>query len=487
MIKQLFVIYESAKIPARADPNYNTSEFHAKNRIIRHLALMRWPNGRPCHLANQWLYQKSINTKAKDSSRALASELTHLIRYCYVKNIPICKFNDKNFEDFTRTLTNESTATKTGIKIKRNNNRTRKIQHTTLNFLHWLSNNICNLTDFPLVGEENSGANIIIKTKANPKTGTLYLDHPDLVTTVDEEDDKAPIDEHTIQKLQDEIFRRHDWEELPPGSTLKHKHDPELYIATNLYIYQRRMFIIRMMKLMGMRPEELYDLDLKHNSKVSENKEIVAPTKKRGAPPPKRHFKVNAPSARQFDAYLDARKSYLEFLESRGMRCVQPDKILIGAYGSRIKKESITKEFDRICEGAGLTSIRVCLSMFRHRFVTREINIRLELRFAKYPELKNGWTAGLRDEVCREVMALTGHARPESLHHYFHSEYTAITSDASYSSMLELKDEIDSSNEAIVTLEHKAKIAKIDCSVEIAALKSTVARLQSLLSKLGVA
>ncbi|KMU97118.1 hypothetical protein AC138_04645 [Pseudomonas putida] len=247
------------------------------------------------------------------------------------------------------------------------------------------------------------------------------------------------------------------------------------------------MFIIRMMKLMGMRPEELYDLDLKDNLHVLEKKEILVPTKKRGIPAPIRHFKVNAPSARQFDAYLDARKSYIDFLHSRGIKCVHPEKILIGAYGSRIKKESITKEFDRICEDAGLTSIRVCLSMFRHRFVTREVRIRLELRFAKHPELKNGWTAGLRDEVCREVIELTGHADPASLHHYFHSEYTAVTSDATYSSMLKLKDEIDAANETITALEHKAKIGKIDCSVEITSLKSTVASLQSLLSRLGAA
>lgn len=487
MTKQLYLIYESEIIPDAAQPNHKTGEFSAKYRKIINLALMRWPNSRPCHLANQWLFHMSTKTNAKDSCKTVASELSHLIRYCYVKNISINDFNDIHFNKLTEDLSNEVTPTPTGARPKRNRNRIRQIQHTTLNFLYWISENMSGLNDFPIVGPRNSGANIIIELKINPHNGRQYLDHPDLVPTEDEVYDKVPIDEHTIQKLQDEIFRRHDWEELPPGATLKYKHNPDLYVATNLYIYERRMFIIRMMKLTGMRPEELYDLDLKDNLHVLEKKEILVPTKKRGIPAPKRHFKVNAPSARQFDAYLDARKSYIDFLHSRGIKCVHPEKILIGAYGSRIKKESITKEFDRICEDAGLTSIRVCLSMFRHRFVTREVRIRLELRFAKHPELKNGWTAGLRDEVCREVIELTGHADPASLHHYFHSEYTAVTSDATYSSMLKLKDEIDAANETITALEHKAKIGKIDCSVEITSLKSTVASLQSLLSRLGAA
>ncbi|KAE9642563.1 site-specific integrase [Pseudomonas sp. PB103] len=482
MGKQLYTEYDSVSVPDKAMPVRKTGAFIGKPRIIRNFVLIRWPNGRPCNLANLWMDEICASTGARDSARVDAALITHFVRFCSVKNIQFSNFNETNFQDFTKQLVEETKSTLRGIEPARNNNRTRLIQHTMLNFLHWLTENYPNLSKTPLIGLKNSGANITISYETNPKTKRCYMVHPLLVAPVPYNDDKVAIDEHIIQKIQDEIFRKRDWEDLPASSRLKSISDLELYDATSVYLYERRMFTLRMMKLTGLRPEELFDLDLELNQNISNTLEIVIPTKKRGTPAPLRRFKINAADARRFAIYVEARKAYIDFLADRNILFDQPNNIFLGENGSRLKKESITKEFDRLCLGAGLSGTRVCLSMFRHRFVTRQINIRLEERFAQTPALKKGWTPALRDDVCAEVAQLTGHSDPASLHHYFHAEYKALTSSSTYSSMLEAQDELDSVKDTLTALEHRSKLQKIDMSVEIRSVKALVEKLEMRLS-----
>ena len=483
MNKKLYTSYPQARLPDKALPIYKTGGFQGKSRVITNLVLFRWPNGRPCHLVNLWMTHKCLGTAARDSSKTLAGLITHLVSYCYKKHTSFFDFDEDDFIALKKLLVEETIPTATGFRYKRNNNRTGQIQHTTLAFLYWVTSNHPELCTNPIVGLDNIGANITITLKTNYKSGEQYLDHPEIVSAVPYNDDKAPITESTIQILQDEIFRKYDWEELPATSRLKSIKDPELYRASNLYLYERRMFSIRMMKLMGMRPEELYDLDLDLNQNVKVSREIVAFTKKRGTPPPVRRFKIDASAARQFQNYLDARQRYIEFIESRNITVLQPSNIFLGYNGGTLKKESLTKELDRLCEGTKLSGIRVCYSMFRHRFITREINIRLEARFAKTPELKNGWTVGLRDEICREVIVLTGHADPSSLYHYFHSEYNGTTSDSSYSKTLQAGQELESACEELVSLHHQSKLRNLDFSQEVAALQRQINALQELIQK----
>lgn len=482
MGKQLYSAYESVSVPDKAMPIQKTGKFVGKPRAIENYILTRWPNGRPCNLVNFWITAICASTGAKDSAQVMAALITHVIRYCFAKRVHFKDFGESHFDDFTELLVEETVSTVRGVTPKRNNNRTRLIQHATLNFFYWISTKYPSISHRPLVGTEHSGANIIISFEINPKTKRSYMDHPSLVAPVPYNDDKVAIDEHAIQKIQDEIFRKREWEDLPASSKLKSVSDLGLYDATSAYLYERRMFTIRMMKLTGLRPEELFDLNLQLNQNISNTLEIVIPTKKRGTPAPLRRFKINAASARQFMAYVEARQAYIDFLKSRGIYCVQPTRIFVGENGCRFKKESLTKEFDRLCQGAGLSGIRVCLSMFRHRFVTRQINIRLEAKFKKNPEFRERWTPALRDDICGEVARLTGHADPASLFHYFHAEFKALTSSSTYSAMLEAQDELDSAKDTLTALEHKSKLQKIDLSIEIRNLKALVEKLEMRLS-----
>ena len=487
MGKQLYTIYEKARLPGKAIPIYKTNKdnFIGKTKVINNLVLVRWPNGRPCHLINMWLTHICATTNATVTAKTYAAQISSFVRYCYRNQVSITEFTEHNFVAMKEFLVQETIVTPTGVRLARNNNQTIQIQKRTLDFLHWITDNHPEVSIFKLVGVKDTGANITVEVIFSKWNGRSYLYHPEIVSPVPYNDDKVPIDEETIQKLQNEIIRKHDVEHLPARSKLKSIKDIDLFTATNIYLYERRMCLIRTMKLMGLRPEELHELPLELNNNITRTKQITAPTRKRGDPSLVRRFKIDFPSARRFNQYLEARQEYIDFLQSKGIYCLQPNNFFIGENGKALKKSSITKEFDRLCEGAGLTSSRVCLSMFRHRFVTREINIRLEARFAKNPHLKNGWTPELRDSVCLEVAELTGHADPDSLYNYFYAEYKAITSVSSYSEKLRIRDELESSKEDLVDLEHQSKLRQINMTSELQSIRAHINELHSRLFGLG--
>jgi hypothetical protein len=136
---------------------------------------------------------KCLGTAARDSSKTLAGLITHLVSYCYKKHTSFFDFDEDDFIALKKLLVEETIPTATGFRYKRNNNRTGQIQHTTLAFLYWVTSNHPELCTNPIVGLDNSGANITITPKTNYKSGEQYLDHPEIVSAVPYNDDKLQL------------------------------------------------------------------------------------------------------------------------------------------------------------------------------------------------------------------------------------------------------------------------------------------------------
>lgn len=478
MTKKLYTSYDDAAIPGTPIPAFNSADFKSKSRKIKNLVLARWPNGRPCHLVNMWLLQLCMETNAKDTLKTYAAQITWLIRYCFTHKISFSDFSETHFADFKEVLVSEMKATKTGVAPARNNNQTAQIQHRTLELFYWLTTRHPELLTRKIVGAPNEGANITVEISTNPYSGTAILKHPEIVSSAPYNNDKSAIDEDAIQKIQDEISRKSDIANLPPRSTLKLKNNEQLFRSSTKYIYDRRMFLVRMAKLLGMRPEELYDLPLDKNQNTSKTLYIELPTKKRRVfPPPVRRVPIDPPDARRFQHYLDERQAYIDFLQFQNIYCADPTKVFIGENGVCLKKESLTKEFQRLCQGAGLESERTCLSMFRHRFVTRHICIKLLDRFERDRTLMNGSPRALKESVCLEVTEMLGHADPASIFHYYDSEYKALTTDSEYNIRRRQYQEFEAFKEDLTDLEHQSKLQKKDLSEKISAVRNLIADL----------
>lgn len=459
---QLYVLFKNVKLPDHAMPIAGTKDYRIIRRNYESFAVLRWPDGRPCHLATLWMQSKLQRSGGRDTPNTYSAQITPLIRYCYSKKISFHEMNDELFYEFTQQLKWEKRLGKFGTESKRINNTSIQIQSRALDLMEWITRSFPHSLGKGLVGE-TSHSRIIVEWRLNRYTGKRYMWHRHLMESVSEKFDKAPIPENFISSIQNEIFRKHDIANLPTSSKRKLKLSPDLFMAQNTYLYERRMFSIRLMKLMGLRPEELVDIPLDLNQSVLSRKSIAVPTKKRGKPAPIRYFTVTLRAALDFNRYLKARLTFLQqlkdFESARPLRkhpnlLTLNDALLLGIDGQPLQKQSLTKEFDRICIDAGLGAVRTCLSMFRHRFITREIHYLLDVAFAKDAKFKTHWTEALRDSICAQVLPKTGQAKEKSLWHYFHYEYDLMTQTIGYTKSIENRDRLESAQESLLNLKH---------------------------------
>lgn len=457
---QLYALYRNVKLPDHASPIANSTNHRVVRRSYESFSLLRWPDGRLCLLATHWMQSKLQRCGGRDTPNTYSAQITPLIRFCYSKGLSFHEMTDELFYEFTNQLKWEKRLGKNGIESKRTNNSSIQVQSRALDLIEWISQSFPDSIGKGLIGE-TSHYKIIIEWRVNRYTGKRYAWHRHMIESGSDKFDKAPMPEDFIDSIRNEIFKKHDIENLPNSSKLKLKHHSDLYHAQNTYIYERRMFTIRLMKLMGLRPEELIDIPLDLNQDVLSRKHIAAPTKKRGRPAPIRNFPITLRAALDFNRYLKARSTFLHQLSD--IRAAKPSQdhfalpehcnaLLLSIDGTPLQKQSLTKEFDRICTDAGLGTVRTCLSMFRHRFITREIHYLLDVAFAKDAKLKIHWTEALRDSICAEVMPKTGQANERSLWHYFHYEYELMTQTTGYVKSVENRDRLEAAQESLLNL-----------------------------------
>lgn len=456
MKTELYSEYKVAALPLSAVLK-GDHKYAGYSQTVENLILMRWPDGRPCHLVNQWLLEKALHTAAKDTTKVYASQLTHTIRYCHDCKINFHDFTDEHFHKFSEKLESVKKSNSPYSTEYIGGNHVRAIQQRTLHLLFWIAAKYPFLSRRPLIGTDES-CQVLIEYRVNPHTGQRELYHRYLKPREPDKDDKGVITEVMIEKLLNAIFIAHDVENLPKKSRTKFVADAELFVATNDYLYQRRLFVIRTMKLTGLRPEELIEIPLKLNTEVQAKRYICLPTKKQGYPTPIRKFNINAKAGIDFQRYLDSRESYLAFLSARKIISFTPSSILLTERGTPIQKESITKEFSRLCQSAAFGNVRCCLSMFRHRFITREIHGLLLERFAENKEFKIQYSDALREDVCNIVKLKTGHRRASSLYTYFHEEYRLLTKDLERESYLNTLNELSDNQDRVYELKHLARL-----------------------------
>lgn len=477
MRNQLYFRLDTVSLPASATP-IGSGRYRVRSKKYNNLILVSWPNGRPCHLANHWLLTISSKTNALETPRVYASQISHLLRYCSTHRTKLWDLTDDLFFDFTKGLQHQRKLVKGFQEPKRGHTHIRAVQLRCLNFLLWISDTFPFLTPQRLIGTSDCTPKITINFKTNPYNGRLEIDHPDLVSPAPPLDDKGVITEKAIQSIQDAIFRSHNISDLPTQALTMLKHDRALFEMRNTYIYERRIFMIRIMKLTGLRPEELIDIPLSLNLDVQSKLYIAIPTKKQGYPAPIRKFHISSRAALNFDRYLSHRNIFLDKLLEAGIIGSKPEAILLTTSGAPFKKPSMTKDFDRLCLAAGLGDVRSCLSMFRHRFITREIHILLIERFEKNPHFKIAWTAALRDDVCFIVAQKTGHKHPESLHVYFHEEHRLLTNNPDEARTRNNVEMLDEAQEALIDLKFNSQLKPSESiSNDIDQIQSNIDRL----------
>ena len=435
-MSQLYRVYDNVLIPYMVDLSAKRNR-QLKTRLYETYCLMFWPNGKPCTPVNAWLASIASTTTGRESTKTAASEISPLVRYCYATAESFDLFSDSDLYKLKKILLDEKKLIKGVLGKAREINQVRSILQCSLKFLMWYEGNIRPRTLPSMVGA-GRGAQLTVTQKFNPRNNSYYFSHTEIPALSAPSNDKQPLPASHISCIQDEIFKC----SVSPDNkqTSKSPLNYRIYReARTAYLYNRRMFMVWLMEFCGLRPEEMQEMPLEANRRPFKTSVIVLPTKKtRQLPTPVRKLPINSDDAAELSSYLNARDEFVRLLINYSKLKADPGMMFLSELGTSISKQSLARDFKRISEYAGLTNVRVCLSMFRHLFITRqmiyyiqsEIDQAIKTSSKKptadelYLSLRNNDAFVLK--ICRKIIPLTGHRSPSSVITYFHDAMNTL-------------------------------------------------------------
>lgn len=188
---------------------YSEKKSKLESIKIPNFPFIEYPNGLPCFEANLYLLKllkEGHSTFNKGSISKYASNLSHLVNYCYYnKIIKFSELSDNQFTDLIKSLTTEIDPI-TNLRV-RQNNQVRTIGNQCIDLLFFIQNlyNISNL-----IGTTSSyKIRVIYKSKANLKStrqttrNGYYIHHS--FPQQNNIKTKFPVSFHAIKKLREYI------------------------------------------------------------------------------------------------------------------------------------------------------------------------------------------------------------------------------------------------------------------------------------------
>lgn len=410
---QLFTYHDLSSLSIRniypdgSDPLLHLSAF----------PFTHWPNDAPCELVNAYLLDQSYRTTG-DTLKTYASQLTHLVRYCGTNDIPFESLEDRDIRELSNLLLREK-AHGSPNKYSRNNNTVRDILARCLLFLVWLQDNNLQKSGQVLIGQRKISPQIAISMNTRSahrnyeSVGVYHSAMPPNVSRAP----KRPISRHVIENLEQMIESISDLESQSKFTSRRYVHDVELYEHELMYIRARRRFMIWLLKRTGLRPAEMVEMLASDHDNVLFDLRLIIPTKKRRrSKAPTRTFPVTLKDASTVKRYLTCRNLFVESLGKTNTDV--PDVFFLSKSGSALKKTSLEKDFSRIANRCGYQNTEVCLSMFRHRFITLEVIVHFKEFMTGSGKSRQIMTDSDYRSILKRIAAKTGHGSEESLWHY---------------------------------------------------------------------
>ena len=408
MNRKLFTTYDSVLLPSYIRISNVGGDLNVQTSELAKLALTIWPDGRPCTIVNYWLTDQALNLTG-DSITTYASQLTHLIKFChnYAKNFH--ELHDQDIFDFVREMKKPKTLAGK-IKIS-SNNQIRQILKLTLRFLMWFQNSKIYFGKTVLIGTVDINAQITITWKHSSYTQARYIHHMAMPSRNSPIREKSPISNEVITSLENCISI---------DSTILNGREapPRLKNYITDYLYERRTFCLWIFKRSGLRPAELTEIPVDENRDHLAAGAIFIPTKKtRNSKIILRTFYLSMSEGSRVARYLRARSDFLANIRKHGGIVSEPNMFLLTNKGQQLNRLALTKEFQRLVTRAGYINQKVCMSMFRHPFITKEIQLYLK-EFSRTQDKYDFSDEVLFQSILKRIATKTGHKSIRSLWSY---------------------------------------------------------------------
>lgn len=411
--RQLYRVLESIDVPEIVRTGFGSQ---TKARMYRRVPLVHWPDGTPCISLNAYLLEQKILTTG-DSVVTYAAELSQLVRFCGSNGIGFDCLDDSALWRWSVELQSEMSKHHPTERA-RNRNTVRRIIEHALRFLLWHQNTFGVPGETPLIGEARVSPRIKIALKTNPHSGRTYAFHPCLPAS-DSREPKSALSREMIEAIETTVEDLSQIEKMHWAAKRRYSRNPELLAAVTEYLRERRRFTLFMFKRTGMRPDELVHTSLEQNENILANLALTLPTRKtRQRDEPTRRFGVTLKDALRWLRYVTVRKGFVDALKHHNPSYRASQSLLLTQNGQPLKRGSLLREFSRLAKRAGFQNVQVCLSMFRHRFITYEVVVHLREFMVTSGKDRHSMTAFDYRCILRRVIAKTGHRSIDSLWHY---------------------------------------------------------------------
>lgn len=363
-----------------------------------------WPDGRWCFPAT--LYMAHLVRRARSrrnhggTLHTYATQLSHLLRFCYRNRTDMADLSDNQFTLFVRGLSAPSGSIRT-----RNPNSVRAICHVSLNFLQFVGD---------LYGIPNfiSPQGVIRAEQVERKMRLRDGRHH-----------SVSVWEHHAIPLPEPFKTR-----LPIAANLiSALRKAAVQISPTSFIRKRRLTLLLLLEITGGRRAEIAELSVRS---VREAAEMAKPMlelvtlKGRGA---NRERKRLIPVARHD---IDQVLQYIQFYRDplvkqlHGSALGDGHVIVSESTGRGLQPNTITQEIWALRRETGLEA-PACAHMFRHRYCTKIFVGMIEQHKASNEDEFRRMLIS-RDQIKAKVLEWTGHASLESLDRYIHLAFDEL-------------------------------------------------------------
>jgi len=365
------------------------------------MPFMKWPGGRPCLPANLYLLHIRENSgrKGQGPSRLgtkggtfgeYATQISHLIRFCYYNKLDFIAMSDDDFYEFIEGLRDEKRAGSTG-ESRRTERTITAIGRRCLHFLAYMGN-FHDRKNF--VGVDGTISIQLIESThyLNGKPVKRTSVHHRSFRPVSARKTRRPITEGSIQKLRDAIDE----------------------MSTSDFLCERRHLMISLFEETGARRGEIRPIKVREvlAAAAMDAPKLLVTTLKKGEHVT-RELPISAPLINELLGYIRGSRRTLVKANLRH----DHGYVFVAERGAHaLVTDTLTTEFSKIRRHAGI-EVQACAHMFRHAFCTMQVAALIAELQSESPESFRQ-TILTNKMVAEHAMSLTGHATLESLLEY---------------------------------------------------------------------
>lgn len=341
-------------------------------------------NGEFSFSINSFLQSPHVIQLKYNSIVKIAYSLSHLISYCEDKKLSLNNFNEDNFIDLSKKLSNS------GIS----NNSTNYILKNILKFFEFYGEEFIQEPNY-IIKIFNARINI------NSRNSEEYFYHPCFLPK-SELKIRNPINIESIDKIYEQI--------------------DNLYIGN--FAKKRTKIIIKLLEITGARVSEIANIKVLDIERALTDKNLLKVKTLKRKQEEHRYIPVSKDKLSEIITYI---KIFRRKIIKNTIGTAQDHGYLLinEKTGKHLTSNTISNDMIRLRDLAGIEQ-QTCAHMFRHRFIT---NMFIKLMEKYDLENKDSFRNALMDlETLKvHIKEISGHKNIKSLDHYIHLAKSELT------------------------------------------------------------